>query len=29
MPKKHNKANKFGDICPDKIGDKKKNQLFV
>ena len=29
MPKKHNKAHKFGDICPDKIADKKKiNFLF-
>ena len=23
-PKKHNKAHKLGDICPDKIADKKK-----
>ena len=22
-PKKHNKAHKLGDICPDKIADKK------
>ena len=22
-PKKHNKTHKLGDICPDKIGDKK------
>ena len=25
-PKKHNKARKLGDICPDKIADKKNNQ---
>ena len=25
-PKKHNKAHKLGDICPDKIADKKNNQ---
>ena len=25
-PKKHNKALKLGDICPDKIADKKNNQ---
>ena len=24
MPKRHNKARKLGDICPDKIADKKK-----
>ena len=28
MPKKHNKAHKLGDICPDKIADKKNNFLF-
>ena len=29
-PKKHNKTHKLGDICPDKIADKKNNQyLFV
>ena len=29
-PKEHNKAHKLGDICPDKIADKKNNQyLFV
>ena len=28
-PKKHNKAHRLGDICPDKIADKKKkNFLF-
>ena len=29
-PKKHNKAHKLGDICPDKIADKKiiNNFLF-
>ena len=25
-PKKHNKAHKLDDICPDKIADKKNNQ---
>ena len=25
-PKKHNKVHKLGDICPDKIADKKKYQ---
>ena len=25
-PKEHNKAHKLGDICPDKIADKKNNQ---
>ena len=25
-PKKHNKAHKLGDICLDKIADKKNNQ---
>ena len=24
--KKHNKAHKLGDLCPDKIADKKNNQ---
>ena len=28
MPKKHNKAHKLGDICPDKTADKKNNVLF-
>ena len=28
MPKKHNKAHKFSDICPDKIADKKKKSTF-
>ena len=23
-PKKHNKAHKLGDLCPDEIADKKK-----
>ena len=26
MPKKHNKAHKLGDICPDKTAEKKNNQ---
>ena len=26
MPKKHNKAHKLGNICPNKIADKKNNQ---
>ena len=25
-PKRHNKARKLGDICPDKIADKKKKK---
>ena len=25
-PKKHNKAHKLDDMCPDKIADKKNNQ---
>ena len=25
-PKEHNKAHKLGDICPEKIADKKNNQ---
>ena len=27
-PKKHNKAHKLGDICPDKIADKKNNNFL-
>ena len=28
MPKKHNKAHKLGDICPDKTADKKNNNVL-
>ena len=28
MPKRHNKARKLGDICPDKIADKKKKIII-
>ena len=28
-PKKHNRAHKLGDICPDKIADKKIINSFL
>ena len=28
-PKKHNKVHKLGDICPDKIAEKKKINNFL
>ena len=27
-PKTHNKAHKLGDLCPDKIADKKNNNFL-
>ena len=27
-PKKHNKAHKLGDLCPDKIANKKNNNFL-